>query len=110
MIFNWLSLFILGLSLGIYVFLKPTEMEILPVLWVDPDPLPSLSNQWAKNSQLIDTFHKNLGNVIAPESIAIDQKSGIGYASLSDGRVVSLDIHGNYLEDIFFVGGRIFCS
>jgi hypothetical protein len=104
----WLSFVILGISLWIYVFLRPTELEITPVLWFHPDPLPSLSNQWAKNSALIDTIHLNIGNVVAPESIAIDKNSGIGYASLADGRIVSLDIHGNYLEDVFFVGGKIF--
>jgi hypothetical protein len=100
----WIAILVLGISYWIFHFLVPPS-EIQPVLWEQPDPLPYLNGSWSKNEALVDSLHLNDGLITAPESIAINPLSGVGYASLSDGRVVSLDQNGLYLDDLFFVGG-----
>lgn len=102
MIWPWL---ILGISLWLYHLLTP--LDINPVIWNNPDPLPKLDHNWRKNDRLVDALHVNEGSITAPESIVFDPRTGDGYASLSDGRVVSLDIHGVYKEDILFIGGKL---
>jgi hypothetical protein len=100
----WAAIFVLGISCWIFHRLAPPS-EIQPVIWDQPDPLPSLNGSWSRNEALLDAVHLNEGLLTAPESIAINPISGIGYVSLSDGRVVSIDQNGLYLDDLFFVGG-----
>lgn len=100
-----ISFFILILSYFLYFYLFPLE-KLQPEEFFLKDSLPSLSNNWKKNKELTkDIFHLNKHILLAPESIIIDSYSGVGYTSLSNGRVVAVNQEGNYLYDIFFVGG-----
>ena len=76
-----------------------------PTNWENPDRLPSLEGPWAVNDILSHTLHLQVGNVTAPEAYAIDPRFGIVYASLSDGRVVSLSPEGGDRGTVFFTGG-----
>jgi hypothetical protein len=76
-----------------------------PTNWENPDHLPSLEGPWVVNNDLRHTLHLHIGDVTAPEAFAIDPRFGIVYASLSDGRVVSLSPEGNYRGTVFFTGG-----
>jgi hypothetical protein len=76
-----------------------------PVLWNNPFPLPAMSDAWAVNNILSSAKHVAFAG-LGPESLTVNPRDGVVYTGVSDGRVISFDKDGNYLHDIFFVGGK----
>ena len=80
-----------------YLQYNPLE----PQLWKPTFLLPSIhdNNDILKNTIKIE-------NILAPESLAIDDNDDI-YASLSNGQVVMLSKEGQFIKTIFFRGQYI---
>lgn len=92
-------------AIAIIYNMLPNVLE--PVLWTEPSLLPSLEGNLKPNTVLDATTFKYLNVFSAPESIAFDDKLGFVYASLNDGRVISLTKDGEYIRTIFFTGSYI---
>lgn len=101
------SILILFLSFICYFYFFPLQI-LRPVLWEFSDSLISLEGTWKKNNELKDTLHLNFNVILSPESISFDNFTGNGYASLSNGRIIEINKDGNYIQDLFFVGGNLF--
>jgi hypothetical protein len=78
-----------------------------PTLWKNIPPLQTLDGLLSPNTILQNIQRLNENEVTAPESMAIDEKTGNVFTGLNDGRVVMLNQNGKFLKNIFFVGGYI---
>jgi hypothetical protein len=72
-----------------------TPSILQPVLWKDPNPLPSLTGSLAPNT-LLTHIRKVSHDFSGPESIVFDPVTGQAYASVSDGSVIRLSAQGEY--------------
>lgn len=92
----------------LYVMI-PTVLN--PVLWTDPFDLPDISKFSMNDNYLYDTYNTKSsstalryleGVALSPESTAVDESTGLIYASLGDGTVIALNENGEYHSRIFF--------
>lgn len=101
MIYNLVSLIAV---LAVLFQLKPSVLN--PVLWTEPNPLPTLTGPLTPNTLL--THVRKVGHDFSgPESIVFDPVTGHGYASVSDGSVIRLSQDGVFEERVFFTGGYL---
>eukprot|EP01035_Chromulina_nebulosa_P020025 gene20025-26001_t len=84
------------------VYFAPSPLD--PVLWTEPFELPQLIGPVKPNKILQNHIKLGESQILAPESLAFDEESGDGFASLSDGRIVKLNKNGDYIRDISFKG------
>jgi hypothetical protein len=94
---------IIGL-LAVRFIYRYSSSVLEPTIWTDIFPL--LIN-YVSNEKLIHSEKLCDGQCTAPESMAIDKVSGIVFASLNDGSVVSISQEGMLIGPVFFVGGYI---
>lgn len=80
----------------------PSVLE--PVIWADPNPLPTFQDSTEVNNILTSAKLVSEG-FSGAECFAIDTRNGNVYAGVSDGTVVSFSQSGQYLGRIFFTGG-----
>ena len=95
-----LSIIVFFLS---YIYYRlPSPLN--PVLWTNPSPLLTFSNQ-TKQNKILQNAEVIDGEFSGPESIAFSDSSDIAYISFSDGAVGSFWSNGTFIRVVFFVGG-----
>jgi hypothetical protein len=97
------SIAIIGLLAARLIY-RYSSSVLEPTIWTDIFPLPI---NYVSNEKLTHSEKLCEGHCTAPESMAISKATGIVYASLNDGTVVSISQEGTLIGPIFFVGGYV---
>ncbi|RYH13060.1 hypothetical protein EON65_36585 [archaeon] len=88
-----------------YVFITiPSVLD--PVIWSNPSPLTSFEGAATPNS-LLQHVMKVEGDFTGPESFAVDEETGVVYASFSDGSIGAFNADGSFIDRVLFIGSLV---
>lgn len=77
-----------------------------PVIWKNPSPLTSFEGATATNTILQNAIRVQ-GDFAGPESFAVNEETGVVYASFSDGSVGAFNADGTFIGRVLFIGSLV---